>query len=85
MLILCKLSVLSLALGVLPTAVYSLTNYANDFVDPDYIVGKKFPANTAIAQRTIVRWADQYAAFGPWSTCPAPFISFHGIVLRIAD
>jgi len=60
---------LLLVLGALPTAVHSLTSYANDFVDPDYIVGKKFPANTAIAQKTIVQWADQYATLGPWSTC----------------
>lgn len=59
---------LLLALGVLPTAVYSLTSYANDFVNPDYIAAKDFPANTAIAQKIIVRWADEYAALGPWST-----------------
>ena len=62
---------LLLVLGALPTAVHSLTSYANDFVDPDYIVGKKFPANTVIAQKTIVQWADQYAALGPWSMCLA--------------
>ena len=56
-------------------AVHSLTNYANDFVDPDYIVGKKFPSNTVIAQKTIVRWADQYATLGPWSMCFALLIS----------
>ena len=60
---------LLLVLGVLPTAVHSLTSYANDFVDPDYIVGKQFPANTVIAQKTIVQWADQYATLGPWSMC----------------
>ncbi|KAF9648312.1 chondroitin AC/alginate lyase [Thelephora ganbajun] len=58
---------LVLVLGALPTAVHSLTSYANDFVDPDYIVGRKFPANTAIAQKTIVRWANEYATLGPWS------------------
>lgn len=62
---------LFLVLGALPTAVHSLTSYANDFVDPDYIVGKKFPNNTVIAQKIIVQWADQYAAMGPWSTCSA--------------
>ena len=60
---------LFLVLGVLPTAVHSLTSYANVFVDPDYIVGKQFPTNTVIAQKIIVRWANQYAAMGPWSTC----------------
>ena len=62
---------LLLVLGVLPTAVHSLTSYANDFVDPDYIVGKQFPTNTVIAQKIIVQWADQYATLGPWSTCLA--------------
>ena len=60
---------LLLVLGALPTAVHSLTSYANDFVDPDYVVGKQFPANTVVAQRTIVQWADEYATLGPWSTC----------------
>ncbi|KAF9781242.1 chondroitin AC/alginate lyase [Thelephora terrestris] len=59
--------ILSLILGALPTTVYSLTSYANDFVDPNYILGRNFPANTAIAQKTILKWADQYAALGPWS------------------
>jgi len=63
---------LLLVLGALPTVVHSLTSYANDFVDPDYIVGKQFPANTVIAQKIIVQWADQYAALGPWSTCLTP-------------
>jgi len=60
---------LLLVLGTLPTTVHSLTSYANDFVDPDYIAGKQFPANTVIAQKTIVQWANEYAALGPWSTC----------------
>lgn len=63
-----------LVLGVLPTAVHSLTSYANDFVNPDYIVGRKFPSNTVVAQKTIIQWADQYAAMGPWSECFAPSI-----------
>ena len=63
--------VLLLVLGVLPTAVHSLTSYANDFVDPDYIVRKQFPTNTVIAQKTIVQWANQYATLGPWSMCSA--------------
>lgn len=58
-------------LGTLTTAVHSLTSYANDFVDPDYIIGKQFPTNTVIAQKTIVQWADQYATLGPWSMCLA--------------
>ena len=68
---------LLLVLGPFPTVVHSLTSYANDFVDPDYIVGKQFPANTVIAQKTIVQWANQYATLGPWSTRLAlPGLSF---------
>lgn len=67
-----------LVLAALTPTVRSLTNYANDFVDPEYIVGRKFPANTVIAQKTIVQWADQYAALGPWSVSFAFFISSQG-------
>ena len=75
---------LLLALGALPTTVYSLTSYANDFVNPDYIAAKDFPANTAIAQKIIVRWAGEYAALGPWSTYPPLSVSARGgVSLRI--
>ena len=70
---------LLLILG-LPTTVHSLTSYANDFVDPNYIVGKKFPAHTAIAQKTIVQWANQYAVLGPWSMWFDLLISSHDLV-----
>ena len=73
--------VLLLALGALPTTIHSLTSYANDFIDPNYILGNKFPPNTAIAQKTIVKWADQYAALGPWSTCLASLTSSRGMFL----
>lgn len=71
---------LLLVFGALPTAVHSLTSYANDFVDPDYIVGKKFPVNTVIAQKIIVQWADEYATLGPWSMCLALSFSSPGKV-----
>jgi len=66
---------LLLVLGALPTAVHSLTSYANEFVDPDYIVEKQFPPNTVIAQNTIVQWANEYATLGPWSMCSALLLS----------
>ncbi|KAF6758849.1 alginate lyase-domain-containing protein [Ephemerocybe angulata] len=43
------------------------TAYANDFVDPDYIVAGNFPTNTGGAQATINGWAKTLAAKGPWS------------------
>ncbi|TFK28305.1 hypothetical protein FA15DRAFT_678507 [Coprinopsis marcescibilis] len=43
------------------------TSYANEFVDPDYILNGNFPGNTASAQKTIGDWATKLAADGPWS------------------
>ena len=55
------------ALAVVP-AVYCFTTYANDFVDPKYVLAKSFSTSTAAAQQSIVEWADMHAAEGPWST-----------------
>lgn len=52
-------------LSVVPT-VHSLTEYANDFIDPAPILAKKYNS-TALAQKTILSWADQLAQSGPWS------------------
>lgn len=48
-------------------AAASYASYANVFVDPDFIVAGQFPNNTLAAQQTIVGWAQQLAAQGPWS------------------
>ncbi|EIN14695.1 chondroitin AC/alginate lyase [Punctularia strigosozonata HHB-11173 SS5] len=53
-------------LAAVPT-VLSLTSYANDFIDPSYVVSKSFNSTTAEAQESIVEWAIQLAEFGPWS------------------
>jgi hypothetical protein len=52
--------------GVAP-AVHSLTSYANDFVDPDYILSKHFNSFTSEAQSSIIQWADDLTSQGPWS------------------
>ena len=44
----------------------SYKDYDNDFVDPSYILAKKFDPSTAGAQQSIVEWADFLAAQGPW-------------------
>jgi hypothetical protein len=44
-------------------------SYANVFVDPNFIVARHFANNTLAAQQTIVSWAQELAAQGPWSTC----------------
>jgi hypothetical protein len=49
--------------------VHSFTSYANDFVDPDYILAKNFNSSTKAAQNTVVQWADELASQGPWSEC----------------
>ncbi|TFK32391.1 alginate lyase-domain-containing protein [Crucibulum laeve] len=43
------------------------TSYANDFVNPDYVVARDFGNNTRAAQLTIVKWAKVLAQRGPWS------------------
>lgn len=42
-------------------------SYANDFVDPDFIVKGNFGNNTLAAQNTIIEWAKETAAGGPWA------------------
>ncbi len=62
----------SLSLGVLlvqPLPVRAVTSYANDFVDPTYVLAKDFSNVTAEAQATIVSWAQSLAREGPWSEC----------------
>jgi hypothetical protein len=41
-------------------------SYENDFIEPSYILGKKWNAETIVAQESIVQWADWLAAQGPW-------------------
>lgn len=49
-----------------PTAT-AITNYASDFVNPDYVLAGNYPPGTLSAQQTIIQWADQRAKGGPWS------------------
>lgn len=51
----------------LASRVVAQTAYANDFVDPDFILEKKYGPNTAQAQNTIISWANSLASNGPWS------------------
>ncbi|KAJ3518100.1 hypothetical protein NMY22_g13828 [Coprinellus aureogranulatus] len=51
----------------LSSQVAGQTSYANDFVDPDYIVAGNFPTNTGLAQATINAWANTLAGRGPYS------------------
>ncbi|PPQ65138.1 hypothetical protein CVT24_003228 [Panaeolus cyanescens] len=47
--------------------VTAQTAYANDFVDPDFILQKKYGPNTAQAQNTVIAWANSLARDGPWT------------------
>ncbi|KAJ7630239.1 chondroitin AC/alginate lyase [Roridomyces roridus] len=47
--------------------VQPFTGYANDFVNPDYIVAGKFSNTTLGAQQSIIAWAEYLSASGPWS------------------
>lgn len=49
--------------------VKASTSYANDFVDPGYIISGNFPPTTGGAQETITQWALDFASQGPWSEC----------------
>ena len=64
------LSATALSVLVLSTPVLSFTSYANDFIDPNTILSKDFSNVTAEAQETIMLWADQLAAKGPWCESP---------------
>jgi hypothetical protein len=56
-----------LSVSVLIPAALGIVSYDNDFVDPHYVMSKSFNTSTAGSQQTIVEWADQLAAQGPWS------------------
>jgi len=45
----------------------SVTAYANDFVDLDYILAGSFAPQTERARMTILQWARSLASDGPWS------------------
>ncbi|TBU38981.1 chondroitin AC/alginate lyase [Dichomitus squalens] len=55
------------SLLTLSAPVLSFTSYANDFIDPKLILSKDFSNVTVDAQATILAWADELAAEGPWS------------------
>jgi hypothetical protein len=61
------LTLLLLTVVSLPLLASSQTSYANEFVDPDWILAGHFPENTQAARDTIVNWATQLAHDGPWS------------------
>ncbi|KAF8624700.1 hypothetical protein AX17_007031 [Amanita inopinata Kibby_2008] len=45
----------------------AVTSYANDFVNPDYMLSRNYGNHTLAARKTITAWADQLNQSGPWS------------------
>ncbi|KAG6840396.1 hypothetical protein C0991_006991 [Blastosporella zonata] len=56
-----------LPLLIVGDLVQAYSSYANDFVDPNFVVAGKFGNNTLAAQATILQWAEDSATGGPWS------------------
>ncbi|KAJ3476475.1 hypothetical protein NLI96_g11133 [Meripilus lineatus] len=48
-------------------AVHSFYSYDNDFIPPQYFLSKNWSNTTLEAQQTILAWAEETAAKGPWS------------------
>ena len=47
-------------------AAHAYINYANDFIDPAYVLSKNFSDTTKPAQATILAWADESDVGSPW-------------------
>ena len=65
------LSAIVLSLLAVPSLAdlnVGFASYDNDFIEPSYILGKKWNDSTVVAQESIVQWADWLAAQGPWCT-----------------
>ncbi|KAG6884546.1 hypothetical protein C0993_010215 [Termitomyces sp. T159_Od127] len=56
----------------------AFTSYANDFVDPNYIVKGVFGNNTLASQQTILQWAKDSAIGGPWIWKTCTYVSRDG-------
>ncbi|KAG6915942.1 hypothetical protein DXG01_009208 [Tephrocybe rancida] len=67
-----SLSSVIFPLLVVAGGVQAFVSYANDFVDPDFIVSGVFGNNTLAAQATILAWAKDSATGGPWSVTQKP-------------
>ncbi|KAJ3524052.1 hypothetical protein NM688_g8630 [Phlebia brevispora] len=53
-------------------------NYANDFVNPTYVLSKNFDNTTIPAQETILAWADQADIGSPWSVTNKSYLAPSG-------
>jgi hypothetical protein len=63
-----RAAVLEVALLALTgTTAYGFTSYANEFIDPTRLMNVTQDPSLTQAKASVVIWADQYNAMGPWS------------------
>lgn len=48
---------------------HAIVDYANVFIDPDYVLSENFPVSLGAARLTIMEWAAQLNSQGPWCEC----------------
>ncbi|KAI6015146.1 chondroitin AC/alginate lyase [Pisolithus orientalis] len=56
----------------LPHLTLAFTSYPDDFVNPNYVLARRYPGNTGGAQFSILKWADFLAPQGPWTVIDKP-------------
>ncbi|KAJ7111643.1 chondroitin AC/alginate lyase [Mycena crocata] len=59
-------------------ATNPFTQYAVDFPDPNRVAAANFPNSLAGAEATIIQWAEEMAAYGPWSVTKKPVVAPSG-------
>ncbi|KIK96751.1 hypothetical protein PAXRUDRAFT_825612 [Paxillus rubicundulus Ve08.2h10] len=62
------------SLTILARPVQAFSSYANDFVNPNYLLARNYPDNTGGAQFSILKWADLLASEGPWTVINKPVV-----------
>ena len=68
MVLFCSIILSLIAVPSLADLNVGFSSYANDFVEPSYVLGKNWNNTTIVAQESIIQWADWLAAQGPWCT-----------------
>jgi hypothetical protein len=68
MVFLCAIVLSLLAVSSFAVLNVDFVSYDNDFIEPSYILSKKWNETTVVAQESIVQWADYLTSQGPWCT-----------------
>ena len=61
-----SLLILLLAFSHRAHSLAQVASYSNVWVDPDYILARRFDITTGAAQNAVSEWATLLAARGPW-------------------